>query len=126
MFWSVEHARGSSWRRYQQFLRRQWERKAVALGGSVFAGMCVSLFYLIAFHPVTFTKLTDEALTLTTPISISPAATADNGIILLHPEQHIYRKAKTLRFDWTITTETRSPDGVEKLIYLINGRSTSY
>jgi len=91
--------------------------------------MCISLFYLNALHPITLNKVTDGALTLISPTLTSPAITADtdgsdDDVILLHPEQHIYRKAKAVRFEWTITTETRSPDGVAKLIYLINGMPT--
>jgi hypothetical protein len=39
----------------------------------------------------------------------------------LHPEDHIYRSIQTYRFQWNITKGYRSPDGVRKLIYLING-----
>lgn len=43
--------------------------------------------------------------------------------ILLHSKTHSNRDAETLRFDWTVTTGTRSPDGVEKQVYLVNGKS---
>ncbi len=43
--------------------------------------------------------------------------------IPLHPQKHSNRDAKMLRFDWTVTTGTRSPDGVEKQVYLVNGKS---
>ncbi|OAQ97315.1 hypothetical protein LLEC1_00080 [Akanthomyces lecanii] len=43
--------------------------------------------------------------------------------IPLNPQKHSNRHAKTLRFDWTVTTGTRSPDGVEKQVYLVNGES---
>lgn len=41
--------------------------------------------------------------------------------IALRPEQHAARKAATLTFSWNITLGTRSPDGVEKQVYLVNG-----
>ncbi|EGX88248.1 ferro-O2-oxidoreductase [Cordyceps militaris CM01] len=47
--------------------------------------------------------------------------TRDQVAIPLHPHIHSSRGAKTLRFDWTVTTGLRSPDGVEKLVYLVNG-----
>ncbi|KAJ9604007.1 hypothetical protein H2200_011529 [Cladophialophora chaetospira] len=41
--------------------------------------------------------------------------------IILRPEDHIYRQPKTLTFDWHVTKGFRSPDGVRKEVYLING-----
>ncbi|KAF5591171.1 L-ascorbate oxidase [Fusarium subglutinans] len=38
----------------------------------------------------------------------------------LHPEDHARRPPTTLTLNWTITTGTRSPDGVEKRVYLVN------
>ncbi|KAG5793776.1 hypothetical protein H9Q69_007169 [Fusarium xylarioides] len=38
----------------------------------------------------------------------------------LHPEDHATRPPTTQYFNWTITTDTRSPDGVEKRVYLVN------
>ncbi|KAG5927906.1 hypothetical protein E4U42_001583 [Claviceps africana] len=133
MPWSVGHATGPSSLQDQHGLRRQPQRRrrrareAVALGGLVLAGMCVFVLYLVAFHHITFSKLADEPLTWSPPIPTSPAIAADtarnrDGVILLRPEQHVYRPSTTVRFDWTITAGTRSPDGVAKLIYLINGQ----
>lgn len=41
--------------------------------------------------------------------------------IRLHPELHNQRKPETLRLRWEVTQGYRSPDGVRKLVYLING-----
>ncbi|KAF5637889.1 L-ascorbate oxidase [Fusarium sp. NRRL 52700] len=38
----------------------------------------------------------------------------------LHPEDHASRPPTTQSFDWTIAAGTRSPDGVEKRVYLVN------
>ncbi|KAF5987570.1 putative multicopper oxidase [Fusarium bulbicola] len=38
----------------------------------------------------------------------------------LHPQDHARRPPTTLTLNWTITTGTRSPDGVEKRVYLVN------
>ncbi|EGU84191.1 hypothetical protein FOXB_05300 [Fusarium oxysporum f. sp. conglutinans Fo5176] len=38
----------------------------------------------------------------------------------LHPQSHASRPPTTQSFNWTITAGTRSPDGVEKRVYLVN------
>ncbi|KAH7137027.1 multicopper oxidase-domain-containing protein [Dactylonectria estremocensis] len=40
--------------------------------------------------------------------------------IELNPKEHTSRPSTTLTFNWTITAGQRSPDGVEKLVYLVN------
>lgn len=50
----------------------------------------------------------------------SPGLMSD--AFLLHPKDHILRKPKSHQLEWRITKELRSPDGVEKHIYLINGQ----
>lgn len=50
---------------------------------------------------------------------------AQETSFVLNPREHIAREPKTLRMTWNVTRETREPDGVEKLVYLINGRSTA-
>ena len=42
--------------------------------------------------------------------------------IVLHPEDHAYRRPKRLTYYWNITSEYRAPDGVRKKVYLINGQ----
>jgi hypothetical protein len=41
--------------------------------------------------------------------------------ILLHPEEHRSRDAGIITLHWTITSGFRTPDGVRKKVYLING-----
>ena len=41
---------------------------------------------------------------------------------LLHPKDHTHRKPTLHVVEWRVTKEVRSPDGVEKDIYLINGQ----
>lgn len=55
----------------------------------------------------------------------SPASGPDGQqlAIALHPEEHVWRDAKTLHFHWNVTLGTMSPDGVEKQVYLVNGLS---
>ncbi|EFX01145.1 laccase iv [Grosmannia clavigera kw1407] len=40
---------------------------------------------------------------------------------LLFPEQHIYRPAQTIRQQWNVTTAPATPDGVKRIVYMING-----
>ncbi|KAE8443035.1 hypothetical protein EG329_002429 [Mollisiaceae sp. DMI_Dod_QoI] len=41
--------------------------------------------------------------------------------IHLHPEDHVQRAPRTVTYYWNITAGFRSPDGVKKLVYLVNG-----
>lgn len=45
--------------------------------------------------------------------------------ISLHPDRHISRATKTITLRWDITQGYRSPDGVQKLVFLINGKFLS-
>ena len=42
--------------------------------------------------------------------------------IQLHPESHLFRLPQTITHRWTITSGFRSPDGVKKRIYMVNGQ----
>ncbi|KAG9961243.1 hypothetical protein KCU61_g5649, partial [Aureobasidium melanogenum] len=57
----------------------------------------------------------------TTTLS-SPTSTASRLNIQLHPEDHATREPSILTFKWQVTSSVQSPDGVEKLVYLINGQ----
>lgn len=51
---------------------------------------------------------------------------SESGIsISLHPEKHISRAANTIKLRWNVTQGYRSPDGVRKLVFLINGTGLS-
>lgn len=39
----------------------------------------------------------------------------------LQPNEHIFRKPRTIRATWNVTMGERAPDGVKKMVYLING-----
>lgn len=41
--------------------------------------------------------------------------------IVLHPNEYASREARVVTHKWKITRGFRSPDGVKKLVYLING-----
>lgn len=45
----------------------------------------------------------------------------DHLAITLHPGDHVLRGPEIVSFRWNITKGYRSPDGVKKLVYLING-----
>lgn len=57
-----------------------------------------------------------------------PSSNLDSGssdgtlAILLHPEDHVYRRPTQQTHYWNVTSKYRSPDGVLKKIYLINGQ----
>jgi hypothetical protein len=51
-----------------------------------------------------------------------PTSTSREVTIQLHPEEHVRRSTTTLTHHWNITKGYRSPDGVRKLVYLINGK----
>lgn len=40
---------------------------------------------------------------------------------VLHPRDHVYRQAKTIHYEWVVTAGIRSPDRIEKRVYLVNG-----
>lgn len=40
----------------------------------------------------------------------------------LHPERHVFRDPETIIFRWNISSGIRSPDGVRKQVYLVNGQ----
>lgn len=41
----------------------------------------------------------------------------------LSPEDHQNRNVRTVYYDWIVEKTTLSPDGVEKLVYTVNGES---
>ncbi|KAH8696228.1 multicopper oxidase-domain-containing protein [Talaromyces proteolyticus] len=47
---------------------------------------------------------------------------SDSDAFALHPNDHIFRKPQTIRMAWDVTMEERAPDGVKKMVYLINGQ----
>lgn len=70
------------------------------------------------------------ALGLVAILHTSRTRPSDNGEskhlgYLLHPQTHASRPLTTLVFNWTITSGLRSPDGVQKQVYLVNGKMTS-
>jgi hypothetical protein len=54
--------------------------------------------------------------------STAPGVEDDvDDLSILHPEQHVFRDATTIRMTWNVTIEQRAPDGVMRPVYLING-----
>lgn len=54
-------------------------------------------------------------------VYLASAEEEDGLATVLHPEQHIFRDARTIRLQWNITLGQRAPDGVTKQVYLVNG-----
>jgi hypothetical protein len=55
----------------------------------------------------------------------APASNSRDVTMMLQPNEHVRRPATTITHHWNITKGYRSPDGVHKLVYLINGMMTS-
>ncbi|KAH8887601.1 hypothetical protein GQ53DRAFT_655731 [Thozetella sp. PMI_491] len=55
----------------------------------------------------------------TTPEQSGAAKERPLGIVL-HPERHVDREPQELFFQWNISQGLREPDGVQKLVYLVN------
>ncbi|KHN99837.1 Multicopper oxidase family protein [Metarhizium album ARSEF 1941] len=113
----------------------------VAFGGLVIAGVCLCMLYLIDAQ-----SFVDSNQALFAPVTPSPTAIGaeaggaanqheqgqrpaqsehqdvSNDSNVLHPEHHVHRAPTTIHLSWNITRETRSPDGVSKPVYLINGQ----
>ena len=53
------------------------------------------------------------------------ASSSRDSTVKLHPEYHTRRAATTIAHHWNITKGYRSPDGVHKQVYLIDGKTTS-
>lgn len=91
-------------------------------------GLVFPLLLLVAIAIVSYTNLlhrdlfwgTKEATGDVNHGSATPQSKAVLGI-QLHPKDHVSREAKTIFHRWTITSESRSPDGVKKNVYLVNG-----
>lgn len=111
---------------------------AVTFGGLVITGLCMSLLYLLDVQSrrnedKNVVIPAQSAVPTVTPTGaplrqhgFAPQSPDDSSnAILLHPEDHIYRTPKAIHLSWNITLEHRSPDGVSKPVYLINGMMVS-
>lgn len=51
----------------------------------------------------------------------SPASRPNDASINLHPEEHIFREARTIELEWNVTKAIVRSDGVAKEVFLVNG-----
>ncbi|CZR52693.1 related to multicopper oxidase [Phialocephala subalpina] len=58
----------------------------------------------------------------TPPGSVTTAESTRDLKVLLHPEDHVSRDPGTRHFSWNITKARIAPNGVQKEVFLINGR----
>lgn len=79
----------------------------------LFMGSSLIIFYAAYYHRATNALL--GVFRHTTPVS-------RGHTIQLDPSRHVQRKPATITHHWNITKDYRSPDGVLKLVYLINGK----
>lgn len=91
---------------------------------------CVSLFYTLLFLAAVVTNAAGK-LFPTWYVGRPNGSHSDESIqhatrekmlgIRLYPEHHVDRPPKTITHFWNVTSGFRSPDGVKKEIYLVNG-----
>jgi FtsP/CotA-like multicopper oxidase with cupredoxin domain len=81
--------------------------------------LLLTVYFLISTR--SFSRLTGLFEAATSGLRQHDAPSGDLAVYL-HPEDHIFRSPKTLSFDWHITKGFRLPDGVQKEVYLVNGR----
>ncbi|TWU71937.1 hypothetical protein ED733_003469 [Metarhizium rileyi] len=109
----------------------------VLSGGLITAGFCLCLLYLLGTQSP---FVSDGGMYIPpTPSTAVGNAEGDSGNqqehqspqlegqdsfnpIVLQPEDHVYRAPRAIHLRWNVTLENRSPDGVLKPVYLINGQ----
>jgi hypothetical protein len=108
-----------------------WLLPGTALGGLSITALCLYFLYLLdaQYHGVSVAPSIPSTTTIATQDGPStqgqqpshPSDRIDLGAAVLHPQDHVHRAPKTIRLTWNVTQELRSPDGVAKSVYLING-----
>jgi FtsP/CotA-like multicopper oxidase with cupredoxin domain len=91
-------------------------RHLFALGSVI---LLITVFGLYGAHYVA--RVSNVGPVIDDKIAWQPAA-AENDPWTLHPEQHVFRDAKTILVKWNITLGQRAPDGVTRPVYSINGQ----
>ena len=89
-----------------------------------------SLLFLTSYRQFIPSLLHDQnrgpeyASQLSSQQSIDSGSVDDKRYVeqLLHPQDHSFREPTVIHYHWVITSGSRSPDGVEKRVYLINGK----
>ena len=87
----------------------------------------------ISYDSLTFSpKVLGDAIALKTTEGFINENIADNeadsesdepeDAFSLHPAEHISRNPRVIHLSWNVTLEEREPDGVSKMVYLINGQ----
>ena len=83
------------------------------------------LTFLVALGTLYSSYSTYETPGVTLPASAgvaSPLRDTDHAWSILHPEEHAFREPRTIKLSWTVTLGLRSPDGVSRPVFLINGK----
>ncbi|KAJ3494552.1 hypothetical protein NLG97_g4007 [Lecanicillium saksenae] len=96
-------------------------------GGLVLLLATATLYAVVALRyshaaSLPFSWITPQHGTAGTTYPISDKQGEDSDRFALHPELHISRSPRTLRFDWNVTRQPARPDGVLRDVYLINGQ----
>lgn len=103
---------------------RSWSTATLILGLIL---LISSLSIFAVYHKSRFVRFPGPELTGFTEENIVHAGIHPDlkrqMTIYLHPEEHSSHEPETRYFLWNITKATVAPDGVEKEVFLINGRS---
>ena len=102
------------------FFRNAWRRLPRTLQCIIVISGVVFLLTILTYL---FRLFTNRALISQYDFNHDSLDNESRGQIAipLHPERHITRTSSTLEFRWNITKGLRSPDGVQKAVYLVNG-----
>ncbi|RDW88815.1 hypothetical protein BP6252_00847 [Coleophoma cylindrospora] len=108
---------GANWKPNQKrdLLLRRWRWKGLM--------MLFGIATLVFFFLVDTSLLRSSTRILFSKLSGSQTSQeSQNVAISLHPKRHVFRDARTISHNWTVTSGIRAPDGVEKEVFLINGQ----
>jgi hypothetical protein len=98
-------------------------RLAIIAGCSGLLTIALVLYFVSVFYS---SSLYFQRFSSHVELSQSPG-TGDvhDGSFILRPENHVFRRPKTLKMTWNVTRKVQTPDGVQKAVYLINGKSVT-
>ena len=94
-------------------------RLATIAGCSGFVTIALVLYFVSVFS----SSLNFQRFSTDVGLSQSPQiGRVQDGSFIMHPKDHVFRRPKTLKMSWKVTRQIQIPDGVEKPVYLINGK----
>ncbi|KAJ6781645.1 hypothetical protein PWT90_01395 [Aphanocladium album] len=106
--------------------RHSKPRRLPLCGGLLLLLVTATLYTVVALRyshatPLPFSWIAPQHGVAETTKPVTDAHENDGDRFALHPESHISRPPRTLKFDWKVTRQQARPDGVLRDVYLING-----